>query len=92
VAAIEQERRGQQNQVARESKQKPSAVDHTLKNMRHAEACKAQKESLETRIASQEAQISLLRKNGYTDGQLVEYNDKLNRYRQELHDLKQPMP
>ena len=53
-------------------------MDHTLKNMRHAEACKAQKESLETRIASQ-AQISLLRKNGYTDGQLVEYNDKLNR-------------
>ncbi|PYL47650.1 MAG: hypothetical protein DMF40_07565 [Verrucomicrobia bacterium] len=91
MAAIERERRGQQNQVARESKQKPSAVDHTLKNMRHAEACKAQKESLETRIASQ-AQISLLRKNGYTDGQLVEYNDKLNRYRQELHDLKQPMP
>ena len=47
---------------------KPSAVDQTLKNMRDAEAYKAQKESLETRIASQEAQISLLRKNGYTDG------------------------
>src|SRR4030095_3852760 len=30
--------------------------------------------------------------NGYTDGQLVEYNDKLNRYRKELHDRKQPMP
>ena len=71
---------------------KAKCCDHTLKNMRHAEACKAQKESLETRIASQEAQISRLRKNGYTDGQLVEYNDKLNRYRQELHNLKQPMP
>jgi hypothetical protein len=46
----------------------------------------------ETRIASQEAQISLLSKNGYTDGQLVEHNDKLNRYRKELHDRKQPMP
>ena len=30
--------------------------------------------------------------NGYTDGQLVEHNDKLNRYRKELHDRKQPMP
>jgi poly-gamma-glutamate capsule biosynthesis protein CapA/YwtB (metallophosphatase superfamily) len=46
----------------------------------------------ETRTASQEAQISLLSKNGYTDGQLVEHNDKLNRYRKELHDRKQPMP
>jgi len=26
------------------------------------------------------------------DGQLVEHNDKLNRYRKELHDRKQPMP
>jgi len=46
----------------------------------------------ETRTASQEAQIRLFWKNGYTDGQLVEYNDKLNRYRKELHDRKQPMP
>ena len=60
--------------------------------MRDADAYKAQKESLETGIASQEAEISLLRKSGYTKGQLVEYDDKLNRYRRELHDLKQPMP
>jgi hypothetical protein len=46
----------------------------------------------ETRTTSQEAQISLFWKNGYTDGQLVEYTDKLNRYRKELHDRKQPMP
>ena len=46
----------------------------------------------ETRIASQEAQISLLSKNGYTEWQLVEHNDKLNRYRKELHDRKQPRP
>jgi len=92
AAAIEQERLALQSQSAGESKKKPSAVDQTLKNTRDAEAYKAQKESLETRIASQEGQISFLRKNGYTDGQLVEYNDKLNRYRQELHDLKQPMP
>jgi hypothetical protein len=90
--AAEQERLAQQDQTAGESTKKPSALDQTLKNMRDAEAYKAQKESLETRIASQEAQISLLRKNGYTEGQLVEYNGKLNRYRQELHDLKQPMP
>src|SRR5205823_2964127 len=90
--AAEQEHLAQQNQPVGESAKQPSAVEQTLKNMRDAEAYKAQKESLETRIASQEAQISLLRKNGYTEGQLVEYNDKLNRYRQELHDLKQPMP
>lgn len=90
--AAEQERLAQQDQTGGESTKKPSALDQTLKNMREAEAYKAQKESLETRIASQEVQISLLRKNGYTEGQLVEYNDKLNRYRQELHALKQPMP
>jgi hypothetical protein len=92
AAAIEQERLAQQDQAAGELTKKPGAVDQTLKNMRDAEAYRAQKESLETQIASQEARISLLRKNGYTDGQLVEYNDKLNRYRQQLHDLKQPMP
>jgi hypothetical protein len=46
----------------------------------------------ETRTASQKVHIRLFWKNGYTDGQLVEYNDKLNRYRKELHDRKQPMP
>ncbi|PYL04307.1 MAG: hypothetical protein DME32_02115 [Verrucomicrobia bacterium] len=92
MAAIEQERLAQQNQPAGESTRRPSAVDQTLKNMRDADAYKAQKESLETGIASQEAEISLLRKSGYTKGQLVEYDDKLNRYRRELHDLKQPMP
>ncbi|PYK69902.1 MAG: hypothetical protein DME45_00275 [Verrucomicrobia bacterium] len=58
VAAIEQERLAQQNQPAGESTRRPSAVDQTLKNMRDADAYKAQKGSLETRIASQEAQIS----------------------------------
>jgi hypothetical protein len=43
-------------------------------------------------MSDQEAQIRLFWKNGYTDGQLVEYNDKLNRYRKEVHDRKQPMP
>ena len=59
---------------------------------RNADTHKAQKKTLETQIASEEARIDLLRRKGYTEGQLVEYNDKLNRYRQELHDLKQPMP
>jgi hypothetical protein len=92
AAVIEQERLAQQNQGAGETTKKRNAVEQTLKNMRDAEAYKPHRESLETRIASQEAQITLLRKNGYSEGQLVEYNDKLNRSRQELYDLKRPMP
>ena len=89
---IEQERLAQQDQTVQDDPKKPSAVEQTLQNLRNADAYKAQKENLETRIASQEAQINLLRRNGYTEPQLVEYNEKLNRYRQQLHDLKQPMP
>jgi hypothetical protein len=89
---IEQERLAQQNQTVQDDPKKPSVVEQTLQNLRNADAYKAQKENLETRIASQEAQINLLRRNGYSEAQLLEYNEKLNRYRQQLHDLKQPMP
>jgi hypothetical protein len=89
---IEQERLAQQDQTVQDDPKKPSVVEQTLQNLRDADAYRAQKENLETRIASQEAQINLLRRNGYTEAQLVEYNEKLNRYRQQLHDLKPPMP
>ena len=92
ASQIEQERLAEQPQAVQADSPKPSAVEQTLKYVRNADAYKAQKENLEQRIASQEAQISLLRRNGYTDGQLVDYNEKLNRYRQQLHDLKQPVP
>jgi hypothetical protein len=92
VNRIDQERLVQQPQAVQENSQKPSAVEQTLQYMRNADAYKAQKENLEQRIASQEAHISLLRRNGYTEAQLVDYNEKVNRNRQQLHDLKQPMP
>jgi hypothetical protein len=89
---VEQERLGQQGQSAQGDLKKPDVVEQTLQNLRNADAYKAQKETLETKIASQEAHLNLLRRNGYTEGQLIEYNEKLNRYRQQLHDLKQPLP
>ena len=35
---------------------------------------------------------ALFGKTRIPTGSLVEYDDKLNRYRMEFHDLKQPMP
>ena len=92
ASLVEQERLAQENQSAQDDPKKPGVVEQTLQNLRNADAYKAQKEMLETQIASEEAHINLLRRNGYTEGQLVKYNEKLNRYRQQLHDLKQPLP
>ena len=95
ASRAEEERLAQQDEPVvqgDESQKKPGAVEQTLQNLRKADAYKTQKAALETRIASQEAHIFLLRRNGYSDSQLLEYNEKLERDREQLHDLKLPLP
>lgn len=66
-------------------------VKRTVQNLRNADAYKAQREALETRINLQEAQIRRLRANGYKESQLLYNNETLDSYRQQLRDLKEPM-
>lgn len=92
--AAEKANRAAQDRLASEevpperSVSSEDVVKATVQNLRNADAYKAQKETLENRIASQESQIRRLRANGYTEAQLVQYNETLDRDRTALSDLK----
>lgn len=88
----EQERAAAEKELPAQPPASNDVVQRTVQNLRNADAYKAEKESLETRIVSQEAYIGRLRANGYNESQLVEHNEKLNRYQEQLRTLKQPLP
>ena len=71
-------------QIARNTAERVEAYD------RAERAYKIQKQSLQNQIAYQEALINRLRSFGQTESQLTEQIEKLNRYKEQLSNLKEP--
>jgi hypothetical protein len=72
-------------QIARNTEERVEAYDKAER------AYKKQKQSLQNQIAIQEALINRLRSFGQKEDQLTEHNAKLNAYKEQLRDLKEPM-
>jgi hypothetical protein len=72
-------------QIARNTEERVEAYDKADR------AYKKQKQSLQNQIAIQEALINRLRSFGQKEDQLTEHNAKLNRLKEQLRDLKEPM-
>lgn len=71
-------------QIARNTEERVEAYD------RADRAYKKQKQMLQNQIAYQEALINRLRSFGQNESQLTEHNEKLNSYKEQLRDLKEP--